>query len=266
MIAHCNCTDEHECSLARNKAKQQHTNMYQSSFDWKTRAFLLTILASYCSCLAQSDDSKSRAAYMEICKGFLTQASDAYDNGGIRPMIATIYRQHVAFEDGAYLYCYRNLQENGAEVVRLLSPYLPPNVTLGDVDNDQDPALQQKFYSAVSNASLEAIDNCCGKDSLFEFSLPFNQAKSSDGKIDYDGERDFVAFSQNTGDEYFFCACPLNGYVQGPRNNTYAERYLADLESESESTQVSTGTRYYAHLPTAVFSVLSLCFLMMPSL
>ena len=238
--------------------------MSVESADWKIGSLLLAlILTLVYSCNAQPDDSKLRDAYMETCKGFLTEASDAYENGGLRDLVKTIYGQHVAFEEGAYLYCYRNLQENGAEVVRLLSPYLPPNVTLGDVDSDQDPALQEKFYAAVSNASLEAIDSCCGSESLFEFSLPFNQSKSSDGKIDYDGERDFLAFSQKTDeDEYFFCACPLNGYVEGPRNNTNAERYLADVESqtaqEEEVTIVTGGAGFYVFYPAAmgVFTIL----------
>ena len=169
----------------------------------------------------------------EICRQYLSEADASYQSGGVDGLTLTAFTLAVENPTGPYLWCYKNITKDvqGTDIVRLLSPYLPANVTLLQSTTDNSPT---RFLNKVEDVAKTAVENCCGDTKLFNFSLPFNQTRSMAGSMFFNSERDYIGMTEaipsgqgGTPSSYFFCGCSITGIDSAPRNNTYAEMYLA---------------------------------------
>lgn len=204
----------------------------------RARLLLLALLFGSVLCQEQSDDLRKQDTIEQntrICEEYLNTVGTAFDEGGVDGLTKAAYTLAVDNPVGPYIWCYKNITKDvrPGEIVRLLSPYLPSNTTLKDSTTVVDPS---KFLTKIDSVAKQAIANCCGAPNYFNFSLPFNQNKSMIGSMYFDSERDFIGTSEKypgTTDSYFFCGCPVRNVATTPRNNTYAELYLAGTPAVS---------------------------------
>lgn len=190
----------------------------------------------------------------KICEGYLSTVGDAFDQGGVEGLTRAAYTLAVDNPLGPYIWCYKNIAKDvrPGEIVRLLSPYLPANTTLKDSTTIADPS---KFLNKIKEVAQAAMDNCCGAPNYFNFSLPFNQNKSMGGSMYFDSEREFIGTSEKypgSTDSYFFCGCPVTNIANTPRNNTYAELYLAGSPVAPVSPSPGTSASSFATLSSSV--------------
>jgi hypothetical protein len=183
----------------------------------------------------------------EICKNYLSEADSSYARGGVDALTLTAFTLAVENPTGPYLWCYKNITKDvqGTDIVRLLSPYLPANVTLSQSTTDKSPT---RFLNKVEEVARTAVENCCGDDNLFNFSLPFNQTRSMVGSMFFDSERDYIGMTEalpsdqgGAPSSYFFCGCSVTGIESSPRNNTFAEMYLAQNTASPTSGSMNLG-------------------------
>lgn len=177
-------------------------------------------------------------------KGYLQDIGTSFDQGGIEGLTKTAYTLAVDNPTGPYIWCYKNIADGAkpGELVRLLSPYLPSNTSLADSTTLANPSL---FLNKIEEVSQLAMDTCCGAPNYFDFSLPFNQSQSMAGSMLFDGEREYIGTSEKlpgTEDSYFFCGCAVTELADTPRNNTYAEMYLAATGSPVSSSSLTLGS------------------------
>jgi hypothetical protein len=199
----------------------------------------------------------------KICQNYLSEADSSYARGGVDALTLTAFTLAVENPTGPYLWCYKNITKDvqGADIVRLLSPYLPANVTLSQSTTDRSPT---RFLNKIEEVARTAVDSCCGDNNLFNFSLPFNQTRSMVGSMFFDSERDYIGMTEalpsdqgGTPTSYFFCGCSITGIDSSPRNNTYAEMYLA------QNTASPTSGSMYLGQTTACLSIVIVSMMMM---
>ena len=137
-------------------------------------------------------------------------------------MIMTIASQYESYPSGSYVYCYNNIQEDqesSLDLVRFVHPYLMLNETIGTTIKGLDNVDAAKYEGSYQNASVKAVQDCCGK--LFNFTLNFNQSRSesSDGQVISGALRYYLGFGAKYRDGYILCGCPTTDIPTGDRNN-----------------------------------------------
>lgn len=162
----------------------------------------------------------------QVCQDLLDDSWKKFEDQGIDAMITTIASQYESSPSGPYVFCYKNIQQgqqNSLDMVRFVHPYLELDEAVRTTVQAFDAADAAQYEDSYQNASLKAVQDCCGK--VFNFTLNYNQAKSevSDGQAVSGAVRNYLGFgAKYNGGTYFLCGCPTSDIPSGDRNNSNA--------------------------------------------
>ena len=210
----------------------------------------------------QEDLMNNEAKCRTLLGDALSSYSSSYDTtGAIQDLITTIATQYTEYPSGPYVYCYggiRKGQENSLEMVRFVHPYLELNETIAQTLDGMNKTSGLLYADSYQNASLKALDDCCGD--LFNFTVNFNQPlseESPNSQVVAGPLRDYLGFGESLGDEYFLCACPITNVPAGDRRNDNAAVLLNQSNEKPAATASAFAQSTLSYLYT-IFSALLL--------
>ncbi len=160
---------------------------------------------------------------VQVCQTLLDASWKAFEDQGKDAMVTTIAGQYESSPSGPYVFCYGNIQEgqeNSLDMIRFVRPYLELDEAVGTTVQSFDAANAAEYEGSYQNASIKAVQDCCGE--LFNFTVNYNQAKSQvseQGQAVAGTVRSYLGFGAKDNGGYFMCGCPTSNIPSGDRNN-----------------------------------------------